>query len=162
MTGVPLNIDWQQILLHLFNFTILFGALYILLYKPVKDFMAGREEHYAELDNKANLALAEAEKSRESYDSKLRAFDEEIKARRTEASKEIEAEREIKLSAAKEEADKIIADAKSAANKEKSEIIKSAQKEITGMVTDAMEKITMETASEAYDRFLEAAEEKDK
>ena len=27
MTGVPLNIDWQQILLHLFNFTILFGAL---------------------------------------------------------------------------------------------------------------------------------------
>ena len=34
MTGIPLNIDWQQILLHLFNFTILFGALYILLYKP--------------------------------------------------------------------------------------------------------------------------------
>ena len=35
MTGLPLNIDWQQILLHLFNFTILFGALYILyLYIP--------------------------------------------------------------------------------------------------------------------------------
>jgi hypothetical protein len=35
MTGVPLNIDWQQILLHLFNFTILFGILYILLYSTV-------------------------------------------------------------------------------------------------------------------------------
>jgi len=162
MTGVPLNVDWQQILLHLFNFTILFGALYILLYKPVKDFMAGREAHYAEMDSKANLALADAEKSKESYESKLKAFDEEMKTKRTEASKEIEAEREKKLSAAKEEADKIVADAKSAADKEKTEIIKSAQKEITGMVTDAMEKITIETTSEAYDRFLDAAEEKDK
>ena len=44
MTGVPLNVDWQQILLHLLNFTILFGALYILLYKPVKDFMKGRAD----------------------------------------------------------------------------------------------------------------------
>ena len=32
--GVPLNIDWQQILLHLFNFIILFGILYFFLYKP--------------------------------------------------------------------------------------------------------------------------------
>ena len=58
MTGVPLNIDWQQILLHLFNFTILFGALYILLYKPVRDFMENREAHYAEMDSKAEQALA--------------------------------------------------------------------------------------------------------
>ena len=124
--------------------------------------MADREAHYADMDSKANTALAEAEKSKESYDNKLKAFDEEIKLKRTEVSKEIEAEKEKKLSAAKEEADKIIADARSAADKEKNDIIKSAQKEITGMVTDAMEKITMETTSEAYDRFLDAAEAKDK
>lgn len=40
--GVPLNIDWQQILLHLFNFLILAGGLYLLLYKPVKAFMEKR------------------------------------------------------------------------------------------------------------------------
>ena len=34
--GIPLNVDWQQILLHLFNFIILFGGLWLLLYKPVK------------------------------------------------------------------------------------------------------------------------------
>jgi F-type H+-transporting ATPase subunit b len=72
MTGVPLNIDWQQILLHLFNFTILFGALYILLYKPVKDFMAQREEHFAEMESKAGQALADAEKNKEEYEKKLR------------------------------------------------------------------------------------------
>ena len=73
MTGVPLNIDWQQILLHLFNFTILFGALYILLYKPVKNFMDGREAHYADMDSKANQALADAESSKASYEEKERA-----------------------------------------------------------------------------------------
>ena len=32
---MPLNIDWQQILLHLLNFAILFAGLWLLLYKPV-------------------------------------------------------------------------------------------------------------------------------
>ena len=41
--GIPLNVDWQQILLHLFNFIILFGGLWLLLYKPVKNFMAKRD-----------------------------------------------------------------------------------------------------------------------
>ena len=82
MTGVPLNVDWQQILLHLFNFTILFGALYILLYKPVKDFMAGREAHYADMDAKAEQALADAQSSKESYESKLQSFDAEIRLRK--------------------------------------------------------------------------------
>ena len=37
--NVPLNINLQQILLHLFNFAILGFGLYFLLYKPVKDLM---------------------------------------------------------------------------------------------------------------------------
>lgn len=37
--GVPLNIDWQQILLHVFNLIILTGGLYFLLYQPVTAFM---------------------------------------------------------------------------------------------------------------------------
>ena len=63
--NVPLNINLQQILLHLFNFLLLFGGLYLLLYKPVKDFMKGREEHYSEMDSKAEAAIVEAESSKE-------------------------------------------------------------------------------------------------
>ena len=88
MTGVPLNIDWQQILLHLFNFTILFGALYILLYKPVKDFMEGRETHYADMDSRAEQALADAENSKASYEKKERDFDEEVRTEKNRMSKE--------------------------------------------------------------------------
>ena len=49
--NIPLNIDWQQILLHFFNFSILVGGLYLLLFKPMKDFMAKREQHYQAIDD---------------------------------------------------------------------------------------------------------------
>ena len=162
MTGVPLNIDWQQILLHLFNFTILFGALYILLYKPVKDFMANREQHFADMDSRAGQALSDAEGSKAAYEEKLKAFEEEAKAEKTRMSKEVEAERERRLSSAKSEAEKIVSDARNEAEREKAEILGSAQKEITEMVTEAMEKLTLEqSASDAFDQFLDAAEEAD-
>ena len=55
---IPLNVDWQQILLHLFNFIILFGGLWLLLYKPVKNFMAKREAYYKDMDKAAAEKLA--------------------------------------------------------------------------------------------------------
>ena len=163
MNGVPLNVDWQQILLHLFNFTILFGALYILLYKPVKDFMAGRETHYAEMDSRAEQALADAETSKETYESKLKSFDAEIKAERAKAGEEIEAEKDRRLAAAKDEAAKILSDAKAQADKEKAKIVTSARKEITGIINDAMEKLALgESDADVFDKFLDAAEEESK
>ena len=42
MSNLPLNIDLQQIFLHLLNFTILLAGLYFLLYEPVKKFMNKR------------------------------------------------------------------------------------------------------------------------
>ena len=46
---MPLNIDWQQILLHWMNLAILAGGLYFLLYKPVVSFMQKREQHYKDM-----------------------------------------------------------------------------------------------------------------
>ena len=51
--NIPLNIDWQQILLHLMNFVILAGGLYFLLYKPVKAFMDKRAAYYQEQADQA-------------------------------------------------------------------------------------------------------------
>jgi F-type H+-transporting ATPase subunit b len=163
MTGVPLNIDLQQIMLHLFNFTILFGALYILLYKPVKNFMEGREQYYADMDSKAEDALRSAEDSRRVYDDKLKAFDEEVRSEKAKLRKDLDDERERRVAEAKADAEKILSDARTEAGRQKDEIISSAQKEITGMVTDAMEKLTLEqSASDAFDQFLDAAETEDK
>ena len=59
--NIPLNIDWQQILLHLLNFAILAGGLYLLLYKPVKAFMAKREGWYQQQADEAEKTRREAE-----------------------------------------------------------------------------------------------------
>ena len=50
---MPLNINFQQILLHMFNFVILAFGLYMLLYKPVVAFMKKREDHFADLEKQA-------------------------------------------------------------------------------------------------------------
>ena len=58
---MPLNIDFQQILLHWMNLAILTWGLYVLLYKPVKQFMDKREAHYQELERQAADKLAQAQ-----------------------------------------------------------------------------------------------------
>ena len=75
---MPLNINLQQILLHALNFVILFGAMYFLLYKPVKDYMESRKAHYVKMDEDAKAALAEAEQTKAQYAEQLKAADEEI------------------------------------------------------------------------------------
>ena len=77
--NIPLNIDWQQILLHFFNFSILVGGLYLLLFKPVKDFMAKREQHYQAIDDDAAAKLREAEEKVKSADERVAALDNELR-----------------------------------------------------------------------------------
>ncbi len=79
MNGVPLNIDFQQILLHLLNVAILFAILYFLLYKPVKNFIDKRKQEYRDLDDAANSKMKEAEDLKEAYDAKLKQADDEIR-----------------------------------------------------------------------------------
>ena len=63
--GVPLNIDWQQILLHMFNLIILTGGLYFLLYQPVTAFMLRADAmKQADAEAAARLAGADAEKQK--------------------------------------------------------------------------------------------------
>ena len=69
--NIPLNIDYQQILLHWMNLAILTGGLYFLLFKPVKQFMQKREAYYKDLDAQADAKLAEAEQIKAEYQAKL-------------------------------------------------------------------------------------------
>lgn len=90
--GIPLNIDWQQILLHLFNFAILTGGLYFILYKPVKAFMNKRIEYYKSMDDEANKKLEHADQLESSYRKRMDQADLEISQKREEAAQKAEAE----------------------------------------------------------------------
>ena len=73
---MPLNINIQQILLHMFNFVLLFGILYFLLYKPVKDFMEKRKHEYEECDKRAHDDMKDAAALKADYEKKLADADE--------------------------------------------------------------------------------------
>lgn len=154
---LPLNIDVQQILLHLLNFTILFGGLYFILYKPVRKIMDEREEHFKKLEEEANGKIEESEKSRVEYENKLKNADSEINAQKEAAGKETFADRERIITAANDEAAKILKKAREKANAEHDRIISEAQKEIAEIVNEATEKIVLDSNLDTYDEFLNAA-----
>lgn len=161
--NLPLNIDWQQILLHLFNFVILFAVLYFLLYKPVKEFMEKRMEYYKKLDEdtKSNLELSEQTKSE--YLNKLAMVDNEIAEKKQKAHKEIEESSVAKIKQAEKEAEKIVEEAQQAMEQERAKMLKEAQREISDMVVAATEKIVLQSGTtESFDQFLSAVEQGEK
>ena len=151
---MPLNIDWQQILLHAFNFIVLTAILYFLLYKPVKSFMDKREAYYKSMEDEAKSKLAESEKTAEEYTEKLRAAQAEIEAETEEAKKKAEAEIAERKKQAQAEADEILCAARKQAQDEHDQMLKDIQGEITTLVADAAQKLTEDT-SDSYDRFLD-------
>ncbi len=159
---MPLNIDWQQILLHLLNFVILFAGLWLLLYKPVRKFMNARRETYEKADADAEQKRAEAERLRAEYEKKLADADVQIAERRERARKEAEAYEEERCRAAQQQAEAILSEAQASAERERQRAVKEARGEIADLVASATEKLVLhESASEAYDQFLDAVEHAD-
>jgi len=157
--NLPLNIDLQQILLHLLNFAILFGVLYFFLYNPVKNFMEKREEGYKKQKEDAEKALEEANKKREEYEDKMVHAEEEISAMKAEAGAKTAEERSRLIEQTKAEAATILENAKKRGEMEHDKIIAEAQKEIADIVTTATEKIVLSAdVSKSYDEFLKSAE----
>lgn len=152
--NIPLNIDWQQILLHLFNFFILFGGLYILLYKPVKDFMAKREAYYAEMDSSAKKNLSDAENKKAEYDEKLKAAKKEIDEMKSIAAKEAEEISKERLKTVEDEKRKIIEEAKTAAKAQRDKILFEANTQIEAMVSEAIDKAMSSNSEDSFDEFL--------
>lgn len=160
---MPLNIDWQQILLHLLNFLILGVGLYLLLYKPVRKFMKKREDGYKEREDKTAEALEEARHSREEYEGRLSTADAEISEMKKHATEEMNAVRAEKLRDAQKEAEDIVSAARASAEKEKKKIIDGVGGDIRDIVNDMAQKVVMSSGvDDAYEKFLSAAEEEEK
>ena len=157
--NIPLNIDWQQILLHFFNFSILVGGLYLLLFKPVKSFMAKREKHYADMESAAVAREKDTEELKAEMAKREAAFDTELEEKRAAAAKEAEAFAQQQRDAAKAQADRILSDAKSAAENERQKIVAEANREAVAIAEEAMENLLAKETSRAYDSFVNAAEE---
>ena len=157
--NLPLNIDLQQICLHMLNFVILAGGLYFILYAPVKKFMDGRAAAYAAMDKAAADKLAEADKLAADHKAHLDKLDEELRDRRAESQKIAQAAAQQQLDRAREQADEIVASARKTADSIHARAVADSQKELKELALAAAEKLALASSSDAFDAFLSLAEE---
>ncbi len=160
--NIPLNIDYQQILLHLFNFVILFAILYFLLYSPVKKFMDERQQYFKDMEDEAKANLADAKKARADYEEKLHSVSDEISALKQKAYKDAEDAGKLKIEQSEKEAEDIIKNAKIAIERDRKKMIADAKNEISDIVSDAVTKIVSgDSTLASYDAFLDTVKERE-
>ncbi len=152
LSGIPLNIDWRQILLHLLNLAILFLILYFLLYNPVKKFMEKRKKHYEEQNAESEAKLADAKASKEKYEKLLTNAEEEIAEKKRAAIADARAESEKIIKSAEEESSSILKKATAKAE----DIKKQAHEQAKEELSDVIEKAAKEKIEKActVDGFL--------
>lgn len=156
--NIPLNIDWQQILLHLFNFAILAFGLYFLLYKPVKKFMDERVKYFDDMNKEAENKLNESEKIKSEYEAKLSEAQSEIDSKKAEAIKKANEQVALQLENAKAQAKEIVENAKAQAEQEKKNTLEQARKDIADIAKEAIGKLLTENDG-SIDSFIEATKE---
>ena len=159
LTAVPLNIDWQQILLHLLNFLILAVGLTLLVYRPVKKFLEKRKKHFEDREKDAEEKKRTAENMKSEYEEKLGNVDGEIEKKRLDARREAEESARITTERADEKAAAILSHARSSASAQKRKLLDEAGQDITDMVVSATEKLlgasqSTETDTALYDKFV--------
>ena len=154
--NIPLNVDWQQILLHWMNLVILTGGLYFLLYKPVKQFMTKREEYYRELNDQAAGKLQEAERLKAEYQARLDGAEEEIHQARAKAQQAVQQSVEEQMATARQ----IVARAQAEAEHSRERVLKESQRELRELAAAAVKKLTAQPGSmDPFDQFLNLAED---
>ncbi len=141
---MPLNIDWQQILLHWMNLAILAGGLYFLLYKPVVDFMHKREQHYKDMEDKADRELQKAEEAKAQYQQKLEGAEEEIREARQKSQAAVQKSAEEQIALAQAQA--------------REKAIRDSQRELKRLASEAAEKLAFHKDDDPFDSFLDLAE----
>ena len=152
--NIPLNIDWQQILLHLLNFAILAGGLYLLLYKPVKAFLAKRERFYQDQADQVEKTRQEAEALKAEAQAQADAAGEEAKAIRAKARQDALADAQGLRQDARAQAERILSDARTQAERDRKKVIEEAEDQVKELVSAAAEKLVLSSDGAAFDQFL--------
>ncbi len=147
--NIPLNIDWQQILLHMLNFVILAGGLYFLLYKPVKNFMDSRTSNIEKMKTDATEEAEKAEELKKQYEQKILNADAEIAEKNRVSVERAQSIADGIIKDAEAQKEEIIRSAETEAKRRGEIIIEDAREEIAQLATMAAEKILNDKTASA-------------
>lgn len=150
---MPLNIDWQQILLHLFNFFLLLAILTYFVYEPVLKFIQKRQEHFQEMENDYKEKSSEAQKLINDNKKIFENTDVEIKNYKSKKMEEINLTIQEKLNKANAQADDIIEQAKNKAEAEYTKLVERANKDIRKLAIETTKKL-LNSDKDEFDDFI--------
>ncbi|MGI6176169.1 MAG: ATP synthase F0 subunit B [Christensenellales bacterium] len=157
--NIPLNIDWQQILLHLLNFSILTLGLYLLLYNPVRNFMNKRAEYYRNLDSDAENKLKQAEDLEKTYQERLQHIETEIAEKESQAAQKAQQRAEAVLQQANKKAEQMLLETREEAMRERAKLAEDTQQEIISLAFSAAEEMMTQSSSDTLDQFIYAVQQ---
>lgn len=151
---MPLNIDWQQILLHLFNFFLLLAILTHFVYEPVLAFMKKRQEHFKEIEDNYENKNREVDKLIDKNKKMFENTDSEIKEYKAKRIEEVSNLVQEKINEANKESDRIIEQAKKKADLEYKKVLENANKDIRKMAVEATKKLVYKDKDD-FDDFVD-------
>lgn len=155
-----LGINFQQILLHVFNFVLLLLVLNELLYKPIVKFMDDREAYYKSLDKETNENLEKSKGLLKQRELELKDIHIEANRIKEDAIKESQVQAKQEINQAKEEGKKIIEKARSQSKLEKDILIRNTKKDLREVAIEAAAKLSL-LNNDVYDDFLKHVNEDD-
>lgn len=133
--------QFKDFLYRLLNFTILVVVMYMVLKKPLANFLANRRESIRRTLGELEQKKAEAERKYKEYEGKLAALDKETKSILDEYLQDGEREREKIIDAAKKQAQYIKEQAQFAIRQEVKVAKSELQQEIADMTVSTAEEI---------------------
>ncbi len=125
-----------DIAIHLLNIIVLYVLLRLLVWKPVRKFMANREERIQSQLDQAKKAQAEAQASEAEYKQKLAAAQATCEQLMAEGRKQAAVSSQKILAQAQEEADRILEKAHTDAQEEKVRAMDDAKGELAHLAVE--------------------------
>lgn len=148
-----LRIDFNLIFT-VINILVLFGGLWLVLFKPVKKILKERQEEADREYDTAKQKQADADATKEKYDASLAEIDQTRKDTLDEARKKADEEYQRIIGHAEAQAKDITDRATTEAENQKKKILKSANEQIADMVVEAAGKVAGSAEGADFDRSL--------
>lgn len=154
-----LGISVAGLVAYIINFAILVILLQVLLYKPVKNMLARRQQRIADELAAADRASEEAAQQRAEFEKELAQARQASQEEAKKAAEATERMRQDILAAAEKEAEEIKAKAKEEAEQEKQQVVTDLQKQAAELSIRITQKVVGEAVDEntqrkLVDRFL--------
>jgi F-type H+-transporting ATPase subunit b len=144
-------IDWFTIVAQALNFLILIWLMKRFLYKPILHAIDAREQRIAKELADADAKMAEAQKERETFERKNKAFDRQMDALLSHATEEAKAERQRLFDEARQAAEVLQAKRRDVMEREQQRL----NHEITRQTREEVFAIARKTLSDLAETSLE-------